>query len=70
MEQEVTIIPSQTELEKQFEYVNSLIEQHRSLAIAKVNTEALLTNWEGIMGTVLLIHFSNNRTRNENVIKI
>jgi len=46
MEQEVTIIPSQTELEKQFEYVNSLIEQHRSLAIAKVNTEALLTNWE------------------------
>ena len=46
MEQEVTIIPSQTELEKQFEYVNTIIEQHRSLAIAKVNTEALLTNWE------------------------
>jgi predicted nuclease of restriction endonuclease-like (RecB) superfamily len=33
-------------LEKQFEYVNSIIEQHRSSAIAKVNTEALLTNWE------------------------
>ena len=46
MEQEVTIIPSQTELEKQFEYVNTIIEQHRSLAIATVNTEALLTNWE------------------------
>jgi len=27
-------------------------------------------SWGGIMGTVLLIHFSNNRTRNKNVIKI
>ena len=33
-------------MELQFEYVNSLIEQHRSSAIAKVNIEALLTNWE------------------------
>ena len=46
MKQEITITPNQTELEKQFEYVNSIIEQHRSSAIAKVNTEALLTNWE------------------------
>ena len=46
MKQEITIIPNQIELEKQFEYVNSIIEQHRSSAIAKVNTEALLTNWE------------------------
>ena len=46
MKQEITIIPNQIELEKQFEYVNSIIEQHRSSAITKVNTEALLTNWE------------------------
>ena len=46
MKQEITIIPNQIELEKQFEYVNSIIEQHRSSAITKVNTEALQTNWE------------------------
>ena len=46
MKQEITITTSQIELEKQFEYVNSIIEQHRSSAIMKVNTEALLTNWE------------------------
>ena len=46
MKQKLTITPNQIELEKQFEYVNSIIEQHRSSAIAKVNTEALLTNWE------------------------
>ena len=46
MKQEITITLNQMELEKQFEYVNSIIEQHRSSAITKVNTEALLTNWE------------------------
>lgn len=46
MKKETTIIPNHTELEKQFEYINPLIEQHRSSAIAKVNTEALKTNWE------------------------
>ena len=46
MERDITIIPNPTELEQQFEYVNSLIEQHRSSAIAKVNMESLLTNWE------------------------
>lgn len=46
MKQGITIIPNQVELEKQFEHVNSLIEQHRSSAIAKVNTEALQANWE------------------------
>lgn len=46
MKQEITLIPNQVELEKQFEHVNSLIEQHRSSAIAKVNTEALQANWE------------------------
>ena len=46
MEQEINIMPSQGELERQFEYVNSLIEQHRSSAIAKVNIEALQTSWE------------------------
>lgn len=35
MKQGITIIPNQVELEKQFEHVNSLIEQHRSSAIAK-----------------------------------
>lgn len=43
MKQEMTISSNQNELEKQFEYVNSLIEQHRSSAITKVNTKALLT---------------------------
>ncbi len=46
MEKDITIIPNLAELEQQFKYVNSLIEQHRSSAIAKVNMEALLTNWE------------------------
>ena len=46
MGKDITIIPNLTQLEKQFEYVNSLIEQHRSSAIAKVNLEALQTNWE------------------------
>lgn len=46
MEKEVTIIPNNAELEIQFEYINALIEQHRSSAITKVNTEALQTNWE------------------------
>ena len=39
-------MPSQGELERQFEYVNLLIEQHRLSAIAKVNIEALQTSWE------------------------
>ena len=46
MKRDITIIPNLAELEHQFEYVNSLIEQHRSSAIAKVNMEVLLTNWE------------------------
>ncbi len=46
MEKAIAIIPNLAELEQQFEFVNSLIEQHRSSAISKVNTEALLTNWE------------------------
>ena len=31
MENDMTIVPNQAELEKQFEFVNSLIERHRSL---------------------------------------
>lgn len=46
MKQEAAIMPSQTELEKQFAFVNLLIEQHRSSAIVKVNIEALVTSWE------------------------
>ena len=37
---------SPNELEKQFEYVNSLIERHRVSAIVNVNIEVLLTSWE------------------------
>ena len=37
---------TQNELEKQFEYVNSLIEQHRISAFVNVNVEVLLTSWE------------------------
>lgn len=37
---------TQNELEKQFEYVNSLIEQYRISAVANVNIEVLLTSWE------------------------
>ena len=36
---------TQNELEKQFEYVNSLIEQHRISAVVNVNVEVLLTSW-------------------------
>lgn len=46
MSNAIPTIPNLTKLEQQFEYVNSLIERHRSAAIAKVNMEALLTNWE------------------------
>lgn len=34
------------DLEKQFEYVDSLIELHRSSTIAKVNAGVLQTNWD------------------------
>ena len=37
---------TQNELEKQFEYVNSLIERHRISAVVNVNVEVLLTSWE------------------------
>ena len=46
MKRNISIIPNLAELEQQFEYVNSLIEQHRTSAITKLNVEALLTNWE------------------------
>lgn len=46
MEENIIIVPSETELEKQFEFINSLIERHRSSAIALVNVEAIQMNWE------------------------
>ena len=46
MEKNVAIVPNQAELEQQFEFVNSLIERHRSAAVTAVNTEALQMNWE------------------------
>lgn len=46
MDNGITIIASHAQLERQFEFVNSLIERHRSSAVQSVNTEALLMNWE------------------------
>lgn len=46
MDDGITIIAGQSQLERQFEFVNSLIERHRSSAVKAVNTEALLMNWE------------------------
>lgn len=39
------IILSNTELEKQFEYILSIIERHQLSAVTHVNAEILLTNW-------------------------
>ena len=57
MEDGITIIPSQAELEKQFEFVNSLIERHRSSAVIAVNTEALQMNWE--IGQYISVHLKS-----------
>lgn len=46
MDNGITIIANHAQLERQFEFVNSLIERHRSSAVQSVNTEALLMNWE------------------------
>lgn len=46
MEKDMTIVPSKAELEKQFEFVDSLIERHRSAAVTAINIEALQMNWE------------------------
>lgn len=46
MENDMTIVPNQAELERQFEFVNSLIERHRSTAIALVNAEAIQMYWD------------------------
>ena len=54
-----TLVPSATELEKQFEFVNSLIERHRSAAVTAVNTEALQMNWE--IGQFISLQLSTAR---------
>lgn len=54
---------TQTELEKQFEYVNSLIEQHRVSAVTNVNVEALLTNWEVGQYVSKQLKYSNWETK-------
>ena len=46
MGNDIQIVPSGNELEKQFEFINSLIEQHRSSAIALVNNEAMQMYWD------------------------
>ena len=43
----VQIIPSDSDaFERQFAYVDSIINKHRTTAIATVNMESLLTAWE------------------------
>lgn len=43
----VQIIPSNPDdFERQFAYVDSIINKHRTTAIATVNMESLLTAWE------------------------
>ena len=43
----VRIIPSNPDdFERQFAYVDSIINKHRTTAIATVNMESLLTAWE------------------------
>lgn len=54
-----TIVPNATELEKQFEFINSLIERHRSAAVTAVNTEALQMNWE--IGQYISLQLSTAR---------
>ena len=54
-----TLVPNATELEKQFEFVNSLIERHRSAAVTAVNTEALQMNWE--IGQFISLQLSTAR---------
>ena len=46
MEKDIQIVPSGNELEKQFEFINSLIEQHRSSAISLMNNEAIQMYWD------------------------
>ena len=40
MADNITIVPNQAELERQFAFVNSIIERYRSSAISMVNTAA------------------------------
>lgn len=54
-----TLVSNATELEKQFEFVNSLIERHRSAAVTAVNTEALQMNWE--IGQFISLQLSTAR---------
>ena len=46
MADNITIAPNQAELERQFAFVNSMIERYHSSAISMVNTAALQMNWE------------------------
>ena len=59
MESDMTIVPNQAELEKQFEFVNSLIERHRSLAIALVNAEAIQMYWD--IGQYISLQLASSR---------
>lgn len=56
-----TITPKtiQEEFNKQFEYVNFLIERHRISAFSLINTEILLANWE--VGQYVSIQLKTSR---------
>lgn len=49
----------QEEFNKQFEYVNFLIERHRISAFSVINTEILLANWE--VGQYVSIQLKTSR---------
>lgn len=57
MEKEIGIVS--VEIEKQFEFVHTIIEQHRFSAIAQVNVESLLTNWE--VGQYISVQLQSSR---------
>lgn len=47
------------ELEKQFAYVDAIINRHRTTAIATVNVESLLTAWE--VGQYISVQLKSSR---------
>jgi predicted nuclease of restriction endonuclease-like (RecB) superfamily len=59
MADNITIVPNQAELERQFAFVNSMIERYRSSAISMVNTAALQMYWE--IGQYISLQLKSSR---------
>ena len=59
MADNITIVPNQAELERQFAFVNSMIERYRSSAISMVDTVALQINGE--IGKYISMQFKSTR---------